>query len=312
MATKQILSCDWGTSSFRLRLINVDGETILNEVLLDKGIAAVYAEWMQTKRNEIERIGFYKAFLRSVINKRFGDAVKGFPIIISGMASSTIGIKELEYSEVPFDLTYNNLNAFNIKADDICPHDIILVSGLRTDNDVMRGEETILLGLGLNLIEDALVIFPGTHSKHVRVKNNTVIDFKTYMTGEIFELLATKTVLSKSVIKNKTHNEIIFVEGVKEGAANNLLNSAFHVRTNQLFRKFTKEENYHFLSGLVIGDELKELKTATGNIYLICSKNLSQQYLTALETLNINNVQFYNADKALIKAHCKLFHHLSL
>ena len=118
--------------------------------------------------------------------------------------------------------------------------------------------------------------------------------------------------MSKSVNKNNNYNSKSFIDGVKEGAAGNLLNSAFHVRTNQLFKKNTAEENYHFLSGLVIGFELKDVMAVPGNIYLICSDNLSHQYLTALDTLNNNNIQYYDAGKALIKAHCKLAHHLHL
>lgn len=308
---KQILSCDWGTSSFRLRLVNVDDETILKEVLAEKGIAAMYDEWKQIKRDESERIGFYKTFLQAILDKHFGHIVKGLPVMISGMASSTIGMKELEYSEVPFNLSGDNLNSFKIKSDDVCPHDVILISGLRTANDVMRGEETMLLGCDISKEEDALVIFPGTHSKHVSVKNNIAIGFKTYMTGEVFKLLSIKSVLSKSVIKNKSYDQKGFITGVKEGASNNLLNSAFHVRTNQLFKKFSEEENYHFLSGLVIGYELKEVK-AEECAYLVCSNNLSQQYLAALEALNMSEVQYYDADKVLIKAHCKLSGILSL
>ena len=128
---------------------------------------------------------------------------------------------------------------------------------------------------------------------------------------ESLHIISTKSVLSKSVIKSRNFNHEICAAGVKEGAANNVLNSAFHVRTNQLFKKFNEEENYHFLSGLVIGYELKEVK-AEENVYLVCSNNLSQPYLTALETLNINEVQHYDADKVLIKAHCKLSSILNL
>jgi 2-dehydro-3-deoxygalactonokinase len=303
---KQILSCDWGTSSFRMRLVSVDNATVLKETVANKGIAAVCGEWLQTNRNENERISFYKRFLQSVLDKDFADEIKDLPIVISGMASSSIGMKELAYSEIPFDLPGNNLNTFEIKADDICPHDIILISGLKTGNDVMRGEETMLLGIDLNRNEDAFIIFPGTHSKHVMIKNNTVVDFKTYMTGEVFNMLATKTVLSNSVIKNNDFNEKSFIKGVEEAATGNLLNSSFHARTNLLFKKYTAEENYHFLSGLIIGAELKELETIPGNIYLVCSRNLLQQYITALKILNHNNAQYYDADEALIKAHCKL------
>ena len=305
---KQILSCDWGTSGFRLRLVNVEDAVVLNEITSDQGIAAVYNKWIESNQPESERVAFYKHILRSVLTGYFKEGIKGVPVIISGMASSTIGMKALAYSELPFELKSMNVNIEIIKADDDLHHDILLVSGLRTPDDVMRGEETMLLGCDIEKDEDALIIFPGTHSKHVVVKNNAVVDFKTYMTGEMFDLLASKSILSNSVAQNSNDHENIFIKGVKEGEKNNLLNSSFHVRTNQLFRKYSVEENYHFLSGLVIGCELKEIIVSSKNIYLVCSKNLFKNYLMALKVLNASiPVKYYNADETLVKAHCKLY-----
>jgi len=311
--SKYILSCDWGTSSFRLRLVDVVNGNIKDEVFSDKGIASIYNDWLQENLNENERIVFYKKKLQSFIQQIQYD-VKDAPVIISGMASSTIGIKELSYAYIPFDLSGKDLVIEKLATDVFCKHEILLLSGLRTENDVMRGEETILLGCDIES-EKALVIFPGTHSKHVVVKNNVVIDFKTYMTGEFFQLLSTKSLLAKSVTKNILYNEAAFVEGIKEGSTNNILNASFNVRTNQLFNKHTAEENYHYLSGLLIGNELSELLSSNiKNIVLVCSNNLLQQYITAINVLNHKefNIQTINADEALIKTHIHLFKNKNL
>jgi len=303
---KQILSCDWGTSSFRLRLVNVENAVVLTEIKSQQGIATVYNEWIESNRPESERVGFYRNILRSILDEYFKEN-KDIPIIISGMASSTIGMKELAYSELPFQLESMNVNMESIKADKDFPHDILLVSGLKTASDVMRGEETMLLGFDMDKDEEAVAIFPGTHSKHVVIKKNNVVDFKTYMTGEIFDLLASKSILAKSVSKNNNKHEDVFIKGVEEAANNNLLNSIFHVRTNQLFKRYNAEENYYFLSGLVIGYELKEVVSTNENIYLICSRDLMENYRTALKALNPKmSVKHFNADEALVKAHCRL------
>ncbi|HEX5150902.1 MAG TPA: 2-dehydro-3-deoxygalactonokinase [Parafilimonas sp.] len=304
---KQILSCDWGTSGFRLRLVSVEDVIVLREMTSQQGIAAVYNAWLESSQPESNRVAFYKRILQAVLESNFKENIKGIPIMMSGMASSTIGMKELEYGELPFQLKDMNLNIECIKADDDLNHDIFLVSGLKTANDVMRGEETMLLGFDMEKEEEALVIFPGTHSKHVVVKKNAAVDFKTYMTGEMFDLLASKSILSKSVVKNRNKHENIFIKGVQEVANNNFLNSLFHVRTNQLFKRYGAEENYHFLSGLVIGYELKEIASGGKNIYLVCSGNLVENYRTALKALN-PAIAFthYDADEALIKAHCRL------
>jgi len=301
---KQILSCDWGTSSFRLRIVNVNSGFIEDEIVSNKGIASVYDDWQQQGKNENSRIDFYKTTLQSFIQLLKKD-IDGLPLIISGMASSTLGMQNMDYATIPFDLLSGILNTSIIKADEICPHNILLVSGLKTANDAMRGEETMLLGCNFKNDEDVLAIFPGTHSKHVFVKSNVIVDCKTYMTGEVFELLATKSVLSKSVIKNNKKYDTAFENGVKEGFENNILNSIFHARTNQLFSKNSAEENYHYLSGLLIGTELKEITNIDANIYLVCNKNIAQQYTYALK-LTGNKAKVYDADKALINGHCKL------
>jgi len=305
----KILSCDWGTTSFRLKLIDVESGEVLHKIKSFDGVNAVHNEWLATKKNERVRLNFYRSFIQSQIKKLNVD-VSDVMVIISGMASSTIGMKDLPYAKLPFTLSGDNLNFEKFDADNFCKHDILLVSGLQTDVDVMRGEETLLLGCDVD--DDALVIFPGTHSKHVIIKNKIAVDFKTYMTGEFFNLLSTHSLLAKSVVNDNEVHEKAFVNGVNDGAANNLLNASFHVRTNQLFQKNSAEENYHYLSGLLIGSELNEVSESNQkNVVLVCAENLLQQYITALNVINQNQftINTINVDGALIKAHIKLYHH---
>ena len=311
MMTKQILSCDWGTTSFRLRLVNVKDGEILAEINEGRGIAAVHNDWLQSNKPENDHVSFYKIILQSYIKKLHGGDLEGVPFIISGMASSSIGIKELSYSKIPFDLRGDRLNVLKIVSDEECRHDILLVSGLKTNSDVMRGEETMLVGCDFGDNVETLAIFPGTHSKHAVVKNKTLIDFKSYMTGEIFDLLANKSILAKSVIKSEDEKfSSVFETGVKEGAAGNLLNTSFHVRTNQLFETLSPEENYHYLSGLVIGTELKGISATNVNIHLVCGQGLMERYRMALQILMANGkLQCHNADNALIEGHCRLANH---
>ena len=307
---QKILSCDWGTSSFRLRLINLAHNSILAETTDGKGIAAVYNEWLQSGHPENSRIDFYKDILLSKIKNLVDYSLEEVPIIISGMASSSIGIIELSYGDVPFPISVDNLYVVKIPPDTKFTHEILLVSGLKTSDDVMRGEETMLTGCEINDDNEQLIIFPGTHSKHAIVTNKTLVDFKTYMTGEVFELLASKSILSKSVTKNEHDQNNVFERGVKEGASGNSLNTIFHVRTGHLFKTLTAEENYHYLSGLLIGCELKEVSLRNVKIHLVCSQALSGHYLLALRTLGKDgNLHYTNSDKALINCHCKLAAH---
>ena len=307
MMVKQILSCDWGTTSFRLRLVNTEDGTVLDEITGGKGIAVVYNDWLQSGLPENERVSFYKSILQTHINKFSTNDLAALPLIISGMASSTIGITELPYGDLPFEIKAGNLQVRKIDGDENFKHDILLVSGLKTNTDVMRGEETMMLGCEINQ-EEELFIFPGTHSKHATLKNKCCFNFKTYMTGEVFDLLANKSILSKSVEKNNSdHCNPIFEAAVKQAASGNLLNNIFHVRTNQLFKNLTAAENYNYLSGLVIGAELKDIANSNKKIQLVCDKALAEFYLRALKILTPNSeINYTNSDEALVKGHCRL------
>jgi 2-dehydro-3-deoxygalactonokinase len=153
---------------------------------------------------------------------------------------------------------------------------------------------------------DWLIIFPGTHSKHVTVKNKVVVDFKTYMTGEVFDLLSNQSILSKSVQRNSNEHKAQFEKGVKEGAAGNLLNTAFHVRTNQLFNKNQPGENYHYLSGLVIGNELKDIRSGNEKIILAANQKFGELYSSAIEIITGKKPELQDADELLIKGHCRI------
>jgi 2-dehydro-3-deoxygalactonokinase len=302
------LCCDWGTSTFRLRLVDTDKKEISGEIISDEGIAETYQQWLATGRPETERIHFYKNILSGSISKLPGTVDKNTPVILSGMVSSSIGLLELTYQKFPFTWDVSQFTIKKIEGDEKYPHPLFIVSGFKTDDDVMRGEETLLLGCEVGDESEKIYIFPGSHSKHVFVKNKTGVEFKTYMTGEIFNLLAEKSILHNSVIKGI--DEKSFAEGFKEGINNNLLHKVFMVRTRQLLRQVNPVSNYQFLSGLLIGTELKDLKGKDCPVYLVCGEHLKQVYMTGLELLGINNeICYLNADNMLINGHCKIADH---
>ena len=47
--------------------------------------------------------------------------------------------------------------------------------------------------------EQCVLILPGTHSKHIYVRQESVIDFRTVMTGELFDVLGRNSLLRASV-----------------------------------------------------------------------------------------------------------------
>jgi 2-dehydro-3-deoxygalactonokinase len=304
-----ILSCDWGTTSFRLRLIDRISEAILAEVTEGKGMAVVHDEWIKTTLPENERVSFYKRYLQSKIEQISEIKISSeVPVIISGMASSSIGITEMPYRYIPFHFHTDKLLLQKMPADKDCAQPLIIVSGLCTDKEVMRGEETMLLGADFSNKDNWLVILPGTHSKHVTIRNKAIINIATYVTGEVFDLLAYKSVIAKSVTKSEAvEAKFFFEKGVLAALNGNILNTVFQVRTNQLFNKLSAAENFHYLSGLVIGAELKELTSCKMPVCLISNSLLMERYKEALPLVGISNeVRCMDADNTFIKGHCKL------
>ncbi|MDB5148543.1 MAG: 2-keto-3-deoxy-galactonokinase [Mucilaginibacter sp.] len=319
---KQFLSCDWGTSSFRLRLVDVNGFQILAEETDSNGIAAIFALWKQNDKPEEERCSFYLDVINKYIEKiesKTGSSLNGVQLIISGMASSTMGFVEIPYSELPVGTDGINIKTLSISADQHFAHDVMVISGLRSADDVVRGEETQLIGCidpSHGKIDDELFIFPGTHSKHIFVSDDQIIDIKTYMTGEFFELLSQKSILRLSVENNygqaNPQNLTSFKMGVNDAIDANLLNAAFKVRTNNLFNKLSNRENYDYLSGLLIGTELKELNTsAIKKISLVGGSNLSEYYRCALAELGLlsrmRKVNATWADEAVVRGQYKIY-----
>jgi 2-dehydro-3-deoxygalactonokinase len=324
---RNFLSCDWGTSSFRIRLADSESGEILAEEISTQGIANTFALWTASAgSDETNRTAFYMNIIDDHIKRmeaKLSCSLKGVKIIASGMASSNIGIINIPYSPIPLDVHKPAIQTAFIPARNHFDHDVWILSGIRSDNDVARGEETQLIGCidPSARIGNELFIFPGTHSKHIYVKENRVVDIKTFMTGELFELLSEKSILSTSVEKDpfleENYNLRSFKKGVDDAVKMNLLNSIFKVRTNDLLQLSGKNENYSYLSGLLIGTELRDLKTIDADaINLVSGSNLASWYNKALLQLGlataVKNFPAKWVDEAAVRGQLKIANHLNL
>ena len=317
---RQFLSCDWGTTSFRIRLADTGNGKIIASEETGQGIADTFDLWQQQgNRDEEQKREFYLKVIDGHIKQlesKLNTPLNGIKLLISGMASSTIGFIQIPYSEAPLPVNGSEIKTAIIPASADFDHDVLVISGVKTDDDVMRGEETQLIGYIDSPVKDELFIFPGTHSKHVRIKDDQIIDFKTYMTGEFFALLCQKSIL-KSAVEEPTglgdHESAAFKAGVQDSVSENLLHSPFRVRINNLFSKFTRAENFYYLSGLLIGTELKDLKSAKIGINLAGGGRLTHYYEQVLQTLGIpHHVLPGSIDEATVKGQLKIARQLNM
>ena len=321
-----IVSCDWGTSEFRLRLINITEDIVVREITSPEGVLNIHNRWTADSQ-KITLKKFYLQLLLKQIELLLEDIAKDFKdvsIIISGMASSSIGIEEQPYANIPFALDGKNAVLKFMEKNADFPYDLLLISGVKEIADVMRGEETQMIGIAqmeelMKLSEDAICIFPGTHSKHIKISNGNIVSFKTYITGELFQLLSTKSVL-KGSISNENNEKVMdkmnlnsFYQGVNQSEKNaNLLNKLFSVRTNDLFGLLSHQENFFYLSGLLIGSEIRSLQLEMPCRIILCSGNsLFQLYQLAIEKLNFGEqtifIQPAMMDKAAFVGQYQIF-----
>lgn len=283
------ISVDWGTSNLRIRFISNPNFNILDEYYFDYGLKKMNIKWEKSKDIFPSKKKYLLEKLIEFIDETLFNHSNIKNIIISGMASSSIGIQELDYSQIPFDLFNPSIVLKKIAWRG---KNIYLISGIKKDDDIIRGEETQVVGIAEEFIvrEKVLIIIPGTHSKHIYCNEGIITNFKTFMTGEIFSSLAENTILSQSLeydhFENKYKTSFINgVDRIKKGCS--LLNVAFKLRTNDLFNKKSKKENYHYLSGMLIGEELLSLDFVTINkIIVYANSKLGKIYYCALNYID--------------------------
>lgn len=276
------VSCDWGTTNFRLRLI---GGPVAAEVRTDEGAAKLAAQggdraaaFRETLARGLERLG----------------AAADLPVVISGMASSTIGWCELPYAHLPFALDGRDAVSRCLEGR------IHLISGVRSEDDMMRGEETQALGLaallGAQLPPAAIFLLPGTHAKHLEVRSGAIVALRTFMTGELFDLLARQSVLRHSTEAAASLDREGFLAGVAAARRLPLTAALFQVRTRQVLAQRAAAENASFLSGLLIGAELAELAGRQLPVILAAGEPLRTSYALAAEALGIDRLTCVEAE----------------
>ena len=240
MSATALVGIDWGTSAARAYRLDAGGQ-VLERRDLPIGIRHV-------------RDGRFDAALAKLIA---GWDVR-VPRIASGMIGSRQGWVEAPYVECPASLTA--LGDRLARA----PHDeLAIVPGVVTHDaagiaDVMRGEETQLLGaVGRN--ERVLAVLPGTHSKWARVEHGRIVDFTTFMTGELYGVLMDHSMLGR-LAGNEPGRFVrdAFSRGVARGLAEGALShDIFGARTLSLMGELRPEEVADWLSGLLVGRELR-------------------------------------------------------
>ncbi|MBL9137823.1 MAG: 2-dehydro-3-deoxygalactonokinase [Verrucomicrobiales bacterium] len=325
---RYFFSCDWGTTRFRLRLVASAGFQVLDEWVEDAGVKEIHAR-LGERPSAADRDRAFREFLVERLRRLRERAAVGrvpAPVVISGMASSTVGWRELSYAKAPFPLDGSALVVARLDEGDPEGSEngnaIWLVSGVRTETDIMRGEECEVLGLwqlgvGRESADGrpSVVILPGTHAKHVWICEGAIAGFRTYMTGELCDVLARHSLLRVSVAwpleggGSRPANRDAFDEAVQFAFQQGMEAGLFRVRTRSVLGGADPESNGWFLSGLMVGSELTALvrDPAAPLLHLAGGSQLSWAYerairqLGAASRLSVTSPEQVGA--ALVRAH---------
>ncbi|MDP4022838.1 2-dehydro-3-deoxygalactonokinase [Methylobacterium sp. NEAU 140] len=235
---------DWGTTRFRLWLLDRGGG-VLAEARGPEGMTrAAETGFEAVLRGRLAEVG----------------APAGLPILICGMAGARQGWVEAPYVAVPAGLTGLADRAARV---DTALGDVRILPGLcradRAAPDVMRGEETQLLGLD-PAAGAALLCMPGTHCKWVETEDGTVLRFRTAMTGELFDVLGRHSVLRHALAPDAAGpdaDDPAFRAAAARALADpDPLGALFALRAARLLGFAEPATGAAELSGLLIGAEV--------------------------------------------------------
>ncbi|WP_419906322.1 2-dehydro-3-deoxygalactonokinase [Hoeflea sp.] len=283
---------DWGTTSFRIWLMSEDGSA-LSERRSHEGMTVA-------GESGFERV--LETHMQAL------EAPEALPVIICGMAGSRQGWQEARYLSVPSQLSDVIAKAVRVEGPS---RDVRILPGLArrdaTRPDVMRGEETQLLGAFSGSLTSGLACMPGTHSKWVRINNRTVTDFSTYMTGELFSVISRQSILRHAVgdADNCDPASGNFLQAVADAhaAPSDLSRLLFSIRGGQLLHGREVTASYERLSGLLIGSEIGAALSDTTSdepVLLVASGKLANLYRSAFQAIG-QEIQDIDADEAVLK-----------
>lgn len=281
MSMQAVALVDWGTSNLRVWLVDA-AANVLAERQSPEGMGTLTPDRFA---------GVLERHLSAL------GADPDLPVVVAGMAGARAGWIEAPYVDTPAALADLHIRAVAAPSTD---REVRILPGVcqRTSGaeDVMRGEETQLLGAVSTGLSDALFCLPGTHSKWVSLEGGRISGFSTVMTGELYHLLSRQSILRLSVGEGRAvAGHAAFGRAVAEAldADFSLTARLFSVRAQSLLASADAESAASRLSGLLLGAEIAAMRprlAADARVHLIGSGALTALYAAALGLAGVTAV----------------------
>lgn len=270
-----MIAINWGSSNFRAHKIDAQG--------------AVRAERSSARGALlVPPGGFSDALIAEV-----GDWIRAGEdkVLMCGMVGARQGWKEAPYVTVPATFEEVVGRVLSLEMDSL---DARIVPGLIGSDEcgvpeVMRGEETELFGCESELGSYSRLCLPGTHSKWVTMEGARIAAFTTWMTGDLYRAIRECTVLRSSTQQEHTEGDA-FLRGVARAKqAGELGHHLFGVRTLALTGRMPETSAASYLSGLLIGHEVKTMAQKNQSVHLVGEPALCSLYALALMQFDVQS-----------------------
>lgn len=273
-----VVGIDWGTTHRRISALDARGR-LLREAADDDGMLRAAGRFPQALQSALAAVGPLAPAPR---------------VLMSGMVGSAQGWHPVPYVDVELPLASLSQHLFELP--DAPPGlRVQVVPGYRLRGadgrvDVMRGEETQLLGAMVLGLADALVVLPGTHSKWVRLRGGCIEGFATYMSGELFGLLSQHGTLAP-LLRESVDDDAAFERGLAGGRRGALSNVLFECRARVVAGEMPAREAREHLSGVLIGaewhDALQRFGAGGLPLHVLGSAELARRYQRAARHLGV-------------------------
>lgn len=233
-------------------------------------------------------------------------------VLMSGMVGSAFGWQEVPYVGATVMLADLPRHVVRIDASSGTAARMI-VPGYCVRNawgqpDVMRGEETQLLGAWALGFHSGWFLLPGTHSKWVELQEGRIVQLRTYMTGELFDTLGKHgTVAAAAGLSNQVWDESAYAQGVQSAQHGGLSQQLFGCRARVVCGDMAASSVKAYLSGLLIGTELHDVLRSSGEelrakpVHFVGAVELAKHYLVAANSLQLR-LEVLDAPSAYLAA----------
>ncbi|MBT0570574.1 2-dehydro-3-deoxygalactonokinase [Curvibacter sp. CHRR-16] len=292
----RVVGVDWGTTHRRTYALDAAGQCVA-ESADDDGARACAGR-------------FPAAVTAAVASVQVSAAL---PVVLSGMVGSALGWHEVPYlsGDVPVQDMGKHLFAVPDAPASLIGAPCVIVPGycVRSASgqpDVMRGEETQLLGAWALGQRTGWFVLPGTHSKWVYMDDGRIVHLRTYMTGELFDLLRSQGTVAAAAqaAGDAPWDANAFAQGVQTATASttsatstagggplSLSHLLFSARAKVVCKDMPASAVVPYLSGLLIGAELQDVRSsglAVESFFALGSPQLAQLYAQAASLLDLH------------------------